>query len=215
MESHYDETLFYSEDDFNIICRKICIEKLFNQKTIELVKCVEYFTGIKILDIQIYNKETLLERKASLIKKYLKQINKAFSDEDKEKFRKQIKKCETAIKLNILTDEEKERKIRIEQLVSSEFTINNSLIIREKLLKFLDGNKLCVKRCVNSNHNHSINNEISDDEDDCIMADCYTCICTQPKCKGLWVITHKRTDISFAVGNECIHRFSKTLGDAR
>ncbi len=46
------------------------------------------------------------------------------------------------------------------------------------------------------------------------MNDCYTCICTQPKCKGLWVITHKTTTVSFAVGNECIHRFSKKLGDA-
>ena len=214
MISSYDETLFYSEDDFNILCREHCNEKLFNQKTIELVKCVEYFTGIKILDIKIYNKETSTERKSSLIKKYLKKINSAFSDEDKEKFRKNIQKCEDTIKMNILTDEDKERKTRIEELVLSEFAISNSPIIRDKLLKFLDENNLCVERCVNPNHNHSINNDKSDDEDDCIMNDCYTCICTQPKCKGLWVITHKTTNVSFAVGNECIHRFSKKLGDA-
>lgn len=213
MISSYDETLFYSEDDFNILCRDHCNEKLFNQKTIELVKCVEYFTGIKILDIQIYNKETSTDRKSLLIKKYLKQINKLSSNEDKEKFRNKIKKCEETIKLNILTDEEKEKKKRTDDLVLSEFAINNNPIIRNKLLNFLDDKHLCVERCVNPNHNHSINNDKSDDEDECIMNDCYTCICTQPKCKGLWVILHKKTNISFAVGNECIHRFSKQLGD--
>ena len=91
MISSYDETLFYSEDDFNILCRDHCNEKLFNQKTIEPVKCVEYFTGIKILDIQIYNKETSTDRKSLLIKKYLKQINKLSSNEDKEKFIKKKK----------------------------------------------------------------------------------------------------------------------------
>ena len=123
------------------------------------------------------------------------------------------KKCEDVINKNLLTDEEKERKIRIEQLVSSEFIIYNSLIIMDKFFKFLDNKNLCVKKCVNPNHNHSINKDNSDDKNDCIMNDCYTCICTQPKCKGLWIITHKKTNISFAVGNECIHRFSKYLGD--
>ena len=156
MKSSYDETLFYSEDDFNILCRECCDEKLFNQKTIELVKCVEYFTGIKILDNQIYNKETSTERKSLLIKKYLKKINSSFSDKEKETFRNKIKKCEDVIKLNILTAEDKERKTRIEELVLSEFSICNSPIVREKLLKFLDANKLCVRRCVNPNHNHSI-----------------------------------------------------------
>ena len=32
--------------------------------------------------------------------------------------------------------------------------------------------------------------------------------------KGLSVIKHNKTNISFAVGSECIHRFSKILGDA-
>ena len=78
--------------------------------------------------------------------------------------REKIKKCEDVINKNLLTDEEKERKIRIEQLVSSEFIIYNSLIIMDKFLKFLDNKNLCVKKCVNPNHNHCINKDNSDDE---------------------------------------------------
>ena len=156
--SPYDETLFYTEQDNRILFRNNCKEKLFGKKTEELVKCIEFFTGITILDIDIYKKETFLKKYESKIKKAKNQT--------------EINKLNQKLDENILSNENKIRKEFLENIVNENFDVLDECLYKDPIIiAFLKGKDLIKNRCCNFNHNHQPNDcdddsfEYIDDDD--------------------------------------------------
>ena len=209
--SPYDETLFYTEQDNRILFRNNCKEKLFGKKTEELVKCIEFFTGITILDIDIYKKETFLKKYESKIKKAKNQT--------------EINKLNQKLDENILSNENTIRKEFLENIVNENFDVLDECLYKDPIIiAFLKGKDLIKNRCCNFNHNHQPNDcdddcdddsfEYIDDDDNndgCIIRECFTCICTENTCIDLYAVKHKKTNITFSLGSRCIERFSEEL----